>query len=46
VWQWWHEGVMLSMAPRNRRIVRLIVWLSAIEFVVFIGMVIVLRLAA
>lgn len=46
VWQWWHEGVMLSMAPRSRRIVRLIVWLSAIEFVVFIGMVIVLRLAA
>lgn len=46
VWQWWHEGVMLSMAPRNRRIVRLIVWLSAIEFVVFIGMVVVLRLAA
>jgi hypothetical protein len=46
VWQWWNEGVMLSMAPRNRRIVRLIVWLSAIEFVVFIGMVVVLRLAA
>ncbi|MBI5784383.1 MAG: hypothetical protein HZA64_02905 [Rhodocyclales bacterium] len=45
-WQWWHEGVMLSMAPRNRRIVRLIVWLGAIEFVVFIGMVVVLRLAA
>jgi len=46
VWQWWHEGVMLSMAPRNRRIVRLILWLSLIEFVVFIAMVIVLRLAA
>jgi hypothetical protein len=46
VWQWWHEGVMLSMAPRNRRIVRLIVWLSLIEFVVFIAMVVVLRLAA
>jgi hypothetical protein len=45
-WTWWSEGVMLSMAPRNRRIVRLIVWLSAIEFVVFIGMVVVLRLAA
>lgn len=45
-WQWWSEGVMLSMAPRNRRIVRLIVWLSAIEFAVFIGMVAVLRLAA
>jgi hypothetical protein len=45
-WAWWSEGVMLSMAPRNRRIVRLIVWLSAIEFVVFIGMVVVLRLAA
>lgn len=46
MWQWWQERVMLSMAPRNRRIVRLIVWLSAVEFVVFIGMVVVLRLAA
>ncbi|MBI4996300.1 MAG: hypothetical protein HZC22_05250 [Rhodocyclales bacterium] len=46
VWSWWSEGIMLSMAPRNRRIVRLIVWLSAIEFAVFIGMVVVLRLAA
>lgn len=45
-WQWWNEGVMLSMAPRSRRIVRLIVWLSVIEFVVFMGMVAVLRLAA
>jgi hypothetical protein len=46
VWRWWHEGFMLSMAPRSRRIVRLIVWLSAMEFIVFIGMVVVLRLAA
>ncbi len=44
-WRWWNERVMLSMAPRNRRIVRLIVWLSVFEFVVFIGLVIVLRLA-
>lgn len=46
VWRWWNERVMLSMPPRSRRIVRLIVWLSVIEFVVFIGLVIVLRLAA
>lgn len=45
-WRWWNERVMPSMAPRSRRIVRLIVWLSFIEFVVFIALVVVLRLAA
>jgi hypothetical protein len=37
---------MLSMVPRNRRIVRLLIWLSAIEFIVFILMVAVLRWTA
>lgn len=45
-WRWWNERLMPSMAPRNRRIVRLILWLSAIEFVVFILMVAVLRWTA
>lgn len=46
LWRWWHERLMLSMVPRNRRIVRLLIWLSAIEFIVFILMVAVLRWTA
>lgn len=45
-WQWWSERFMLSMKPRQRRIARLLVWISAIEFVVFLGLVVVLRSAA
>jgi len=45
-WRWWNERLMLSMVPRSRRIVRLIVWLGVIEFIVFTGLVLVLRLAA
>jgi hypothetical protein len=45
-WRWWHERFMLSMVPRSRRIVRLILWLSAAEFVIFILMVVVLRWTA
>lgn len=44
-WQWWTERVMLSMPPRQRRIVRMIVWLTVIEFVIFMAAVLVLRLA-
>lgn len=43
LWLWWQERFMLSMLPRNRRIVRLLVWTSVIEFAVFLGMVAVLR---
>lgn len=35
-WRWWHEGFMPGMAPRQRRIVRMIVWVSVLEFVVFV----------
>jgi hypothetical protein len=46
LWQWWNERVMLSMVPRNRRIVRLLIWLSVAEFLVFILMVAMLRWTA
>jgi hypothetical protein len=35
-WRWWHEHVLAGMAPRQRRIVRMIVWISVLEFVVFL----------
>jgi hypothetical protein len=35
-WCWWHEHVLAGMAPRQRRIVRMIVWISVLEFVVFL----------
>lgn len=45
-WRWWSERFLLSMPPRQRRIVRLIVWVSIFEFLVFIGLVLVLRWSA
>lgn len=45
-WRWWQERFMLSMPPRQRRIVRMIVWLTAIEFVVFLALVLIMRFAA
>ena len=45
-WRWWHERFMLGMPPRQRRIVRLLIWTSLLEFCVFIGLVFLLRLAA
>lgn len=44
-WRWWNERFMLDMAPRSRRIVRLLLWISLIEFVIFAAAVVVLRLA-
>jgi len=44
-WQWWCERVMLSMVPRSRRIVRLLVWITALEFAVFLAAIVVLRFA-
>ncbi len=46
VWRWWAERFMLAMPPRQRRIVRLLVWTTALEFLVFLGVVVVLRFAA
>lgn len=45
-WTWWSERFMLAMLPRQRRIVRLLLWVSLFEFVVFLGLVVVLRYAA
>lgn len=45
-WNWWTERFMLALPPRQRRIVQLIVWVSAIEFMLFFGLVAVLRYAA
>jgi hypothetical protein len=46
LWRWWNEHFLLHMAPRNRRIVRLLVWISVLEFAVFVAAVAVLRLAS
>ena len=35
-WHWWSEDLLPGMAPRQRRIVRMIVWVSVLEFVVFL----------
>jgi hypothetical protein len=35
-WRWWHERFLPGMAPRQRRIVRMIVWISVLEFLVFL----------
>lgn len=35
-YRWWKERFMLGISPRQRRIVRLIVWISVLEFVVFL----------
>lgn len=43
-WRWWNERFMLSMPPRQRRIVRMIIWLTVLEFAVFVAAVLVLRL--
>lgn len=42
-WRWWNEGFMLSMPPRQRRIVRMIIWVTLIEFAVFVLAVLALR---
>ena len=35
-YRWWTERFMPGMAPRQRRIVRMIVWVSLLEFIVFL----------
>ncbi len=42
-WRWWNERFMLSMPPRQRRIVRLIIWVTVLEFAVFVAAVLALR---
>lgn len=41
-WRWWNERFMPGLPPRQRRIVRLIFWVSVLEFVVFLALVSVL----
>jgi hypothetical protein len=41
-WHWWNERFMPRLPPKQRRIVRLLVWASVIEFVVFLALVAVL----
>lgn len=43
-WRWWHERFQLGMPPRQRRLARLILWVSIAEFAIFLGLVIVLGL--
>ena len=45
-WRGWNERFMPSMAPRQRRIVRLLVWITALEFAVFLALVLALRAAS
>jgi hypothetical protein len=45
-WRWWAESFMLAMPPRQRRIVRLLVWTTVLEFLVFLGVVLVWRAAS
>lgn len=45
-WRWWHERFLAGLAPRQRRIVRLLVWISLLEFIAFLGLVLVWNLAA
>ena len=35
-WRWWHESFLPGLVPRQRRIVRMIVWISVLEFIVFL----------
>lgn len=35
-WHWWYEQFLPGMAPRQRRIVRMIIWISVLEFLVFL----------
>jgi hypothetical protein len=43
LWRWWHERLMPSLAPRERRIARLLVWTTAAEFAIFLAAIAVLR---
>lgn len=38
-YRWWRERVWLPMRPRERRVTRLIVWTTVIEFAVFLAAV-------
>lgn len=35
-YRWWREGIWLGLRPRERRIVRLLGWITVLEFAVFL----------
>lgn len=39
LYRWWRERIWLGMRPRERRVTRLIVWATLIEFAVFVAAV-------
>lgn len=41
-WRWWNERFMPGLPPRQRRIVRLLIWTTVAEFVLFVGLVAIL----
>lgn len=43
-WRWYIERVWQPMGPLGRRVVRLLIWATVAELLVFLGLVIVLRL--
>ncbi len=45
-WLWWSERFLPSMPPSQRRTVRLIVWATVIEFVIFFALVLFWQFAA
>ena len=44
-WHRWNEGFLPRRTPRQRRIVRLLLWISGLEFLIFLAAVLVLRVA-
>lgn len=44
-WRWWQARFLPGLPPRQRRIVRLILWVSLGEFAIFLGLVLVLAFA-
>lgn len=44
-WRWWQTRFLPGLPPRQRRIVRLILWVSLGEFAIFLALVLVLAFA-
>ena len=44
-WRWWQTRFLPGLPPRQRRIARLIIWVSLGEFAIFLGLVLVLAFA-
>lgn len=41
-WRWWNERFLPGLTPRQRRIVRLLIWVTVAEFVLFVALVAIL----